>query len=205
MAASARERLLEATYTCVARYGISKTTVEDVAREARLSRATVYRHFPGGKDELINDTIRWETNRFFLRLADAVAGTTGLRDMLVEALLFAHGAIEGHGVLQKILQTEPELLLPQLSTDSERVLGFIRAFLLPAVEAHGLPPGVGAGQAADYLSRMVLSFIAAQGRWDLTDRAQVGQLVETELLAGLGASSSGSGPGPGPASRSGRV
>jgi AcrR family transcriptional regulator len=190
MAASARERMLEAAYACVARYGISKTTVEDVAREAKLSRATVYRHFPGGKDELINDTIRWETNRFFVRLAEAVAGTEGLHDMLVEALLFAHQAIEGHAVLQKILQTEPDLLLPQMSTDSDRVLGFIRAFLLPTIEAEGLPPGIDAAAAADYLSRMVLSFIAAQGRWDLTDRAQVNQLVETELLAGLFPSSS---------------
>ena len=39
--------------------------------------------------------------------------------------------------------------------------------------------------ATDYLSRMVLSFIAAQGRWDLTDRASVRRLVQTELLAGL--------------------
>ena len=185
MAPGARERILEGAYACVARYGISKTTVEDVAREARLSRATVYRHFPGGKDELISETIRWETNRFFLRLAEAVAGATGLRDMLVEALLFAHQAVEGHVVLQRILQTEPELLLPQMSTDSHRVLGFIQAFLLPQIEAEGLRDGVDAGAAADYLSRMVLSFIAAQGRWDLTDRAQVEQLVETELLAGL--------------------
>jgi AcrR family transcriptional regulator len=182
---TARERIIEASYACVARYGISKTTVEDVAREARLSRATIYRHFPGGKDELIADTIRWETNRFFLRLAGAVEGASGLDEMLVEALLFAHAAIVEHEVLQKILQTEPELLLPRLSTDSGRVLGFIRAFLLPAVEAHGLPAGVDAAAAAEYLSRMVLSFIAAGGRWDLTDRAQVQELVRTELLAGL--------------------
>jgi AcrR family transcriptional regulator len=185
MAAAARERILEATYACVARYGISKTTVEDVAREARLSRATIYRHFPGGKDELIADTIRWETGRFFTRLAEAVAGAETLAEVLEEALLFAHEAIDGHVVLQKILQTEPELLLPQLSVDNERVLGWIRAFLLPAVEAHGLPEGVDARATADYLSRMVLSFIAAQGRWDLTNRASVRTLVQTELLAGL--------------------
>jgi AcrR family transcriptional regulator len=184
-AATARERILEATYACVARYGISKTTVEDVAREARLSRATVYRHFPGGKDELIAETIRWETNRFFIRLAEAVAGADGLEDMLVEALLFAHRAVEDHGVLQKVLQTEPDLLLPQLSVDSHRVLGFIRAFLLPTVTADAHARGVDPARAADYLSRMVLSFIAAQGRWDLTDREQVRELVQTELLAGL--------------------
>lgn len=183
MAASARERILEAVYACVARYGISKTTVEDVAREARLSRATVYRHFPGGKDELIAETIRWETGRFFIRLADAVTHTTGLAELLEEALIFAHRAIEQHEVLQRVLQTEPDLLLPQMSVDSERVLGWIRAFLRPAVDAHATAKDP--DQAADYLARMMLSFIAAQGRWDLTDRDSVRDLVRTELLAGL--------------------
>ncbi|HEX9969527.1 MAG TPA: hypothetical protein VGB03_05255, partial [Acidimicrobiales bacterium] len=48
-----------------------------------------------------------------------------------------------------------------------------------------LPPGTTALDAADYVSRMLLSFIGAQGRWDLTDRAQVEELVRTELVGGL--------------------
>jgi hypothetical protein len=40
-------------------------------------------------------------------------------------------------------------------------------------------------RAAEYLARMILSFIGQQGRWDLTDRDQVRQLVRTELLAGV--------------------
>ena len=58
MATGGRERILEATYACVARYGLGKTTVEDAAREAGVSRATVYRHFPGGKDQLVAEV--WE-------------------------------------------------------------------------------------------------------------------------------------------------
>ena len=46
---SAREhhRVLDATLTCIARVGVAKTTLDDVAREAGCSRATVYRYFPG--------------------------------------------------------------------------------------------------------------------------------------------------------------
>ena len=180
-----RDRILEATFTCVARYGLGKTTVEDVAREARLSRATVYRYFPGGKDELIRDTISWEVARFFARLATAVDGVTDFGDLLVEALLFAHRAVEEHEVLQKVLETEPERLLPQLNVDSDRIRGFIRAFLAPHIPDEALPPGTTRMEAADYVSRMLLSFIGAQGRWDLTDREQVRELVTTELMGGL--------------------
>ena len=63
-----RERLLQATYDCVARWGLAKTTIEDAAREAGVSRATVYRYFPGGRDELLSAVVGWEFSRFFLRL-----------------------------------------------------------------------------------------------------------------------------------------
>lgn len=175
--------MLEAGYACVARYGIGKTTVEDVARMARVSRATVYRYFPGGKDELVREVISWESGRFFGRLAQAVAGAPTFEALLEEALVFAHRAVEEHDVLQKILQTEPERLLPQLTVESERLLGYIRAFLIPYLGSEQLPEGWAVEDVAEYMARLVLSFIGAQGRWDLTDRAQVAELVRTELLA----------------------
>src|SRR5436190_3375993 len=177
-----RERILEAGFTCVARYGMAKTTVEDVARTSGLSRATLYRYFPGGKDQLVREVIAWETGRFFGRLAEAVAGATDFFRLLEEALLFAHRAVEDHEVLQKILVTEPERLLPQLTVESQRVLAFIAAFLVPYLEREQLRPGMTPERAAEYVSRMLLSFIGQQGRWDLGDRAQVARLVRSELL-----------------------
>jgi AcrR family transcriptional regulator len=182
-----RERILEATYVCVARYGLAKTTMEDAAREARLSRATVYRYFPGGRDELVREVIAWEVTRFFLRLAEAVAGAGDFADLLEEALLFAHRALEEHELLQKMLQTEPDLLLPTLTVESERIRPLISAFLVPYLEREraGAPAPIDTAAATDYVARMMLSFMAAPGRWDLTDRDQVATLVRTELLAGV--------------------
>jgi hypothetical protein len=39
--------------------------------------------------------------------------------------------------------------------------------------------------AADFLARMVLSYIGSPGRWDLNDPEQVARLVRAELLAGI--------------------
>jgi hypothetical protein len=39
--------------------------------------------------------------------------------------------------------------------------------------------------AAEHVARMFLSHLAAQGSWDLTDRAEVRQLVRTQFLAGI--------------------
>ncbi|GAC1599465.1 MAG: TetR/AcrR family transcriptional regulator [Acidimicrobiales bacterium] len=181
-----RTRILEATFACIARYGLAKTTMEDAAKEAGLSRATVYRHFPGGRDELVQEVIAWETARFFIRLAEAVAGIRDFEQLLAEGLMFAHEAIEGHEILQKVLQTEPERLIPTLTVESDRIRVLISSFISPHLRGDPrLRPGLNVDQAADYVSRMLLSWIGAPGRWDLTDVDQVHTLVRTEFLAGV--------------------
>ena len=51
------KRIVDATLRCVGRWGLAKTTLDDVAREAGCSRATVYRLFPGGKDSLFGTLV----------------------------------------------------------------------------------------------------------------------------------------------------
>ncbi len=181
--------MLAGAYDCVAHYGIDKTTVDDVAKASGVSRATIYRLFPGGRDQLLRETVGWEMNHFFARLADAVADAPDLAARLETALTFAHRAVGEHAVLQKILVTEPGSLLRLMTLEQDRVLGYIAAYLRPLLaaeaEAGRLRPGVDVDAAADYLARMVLSLIGSPGRWDLEDPAAVRALVRAELLGGI--------------------
>jgi len=179
----ARSRILAATVECLGRYGIAKTTVDDAARQAGLSRATVYRHFPDGKDQLIAEGITWAVGQFFAELARAVSGTSDFATLLEHALVHAHRAVDEHVVLQKVLETEPERLLPQLTQSAPQVQAVLRGYLAERLEGERLRPGIDADEAADWLARMGLSFILAGGRWDLTDPAAVRRLVRSELLA----------------------
>ena len=180
-----RQRILEATYVCVARWGLSKTTVEDAARQAGLSRATVYRYFPGGRDELVDAVVSWQYLRFFGRLYEEVHGATSLEEVLERGLLFARRQLLEHEVLQMVVQTEPEVLLPKLTVETNRTVGLISGFLVPYLHEHGLPEGLEVHEAADFLARMILSYISAPGRWDLSDPEQVRTLVRVELLPGV--------------------
>jgi len=184
-----RDRVLEATYACVGRFGMGKTTVEDVVKESGVSRASIYRLFPGGKDQLLRETVAWEMNRFFARLAEAVYDAPDFATLLERGLAFAHAAIVEHEVLNKVLDTEPDRLLPLITVEQDRVLGFITAFLLPYLEREQregrIRDGVHLAAAADYVARMVLSLISSPGRWDMADPEQVRELVRGELLGGV--------------------
>jgi len=184
-----RDRLLAATYRCVERFGLGKTTIDDVAKESGASRATIYRQFPGGRDELLRETVAWELSNYFTVLADHVRDAPNLEELLRRGLWFAHRSVAEHAVLRKIMQTEPERLLPLLTTEATRTLPFIADFLLPYLrreaDAGRLRPGVDAERAAEYLARSILSLIGAPGRWNLDDPTQVSELVRDELLGGI--------------------
>ena len=174
---------------CIGRYGLARTTVDDVAQASGVSRATIYRHFPGGRDQIVADTVAWEQGRFFVRLGEAVAGTPDLCVLLEDALVFARKALAEHAVFQRVVQTEPERLLPLLTVESHRILPMIAGFLVPYLErereAGRLRARADVARTADYIARMVLSCIGAPGVYDFDDPAEIRVLVREQLLAGV--------------------
>ena len=174
---------MRATYHCIARFGMGKTAVDDVAQEARLSRATVYRHFPGGKDQLIRETVMWETAHVVEQLRETVAGAADLEEVLVETLTFGHRAVSTHEVLQKVLETEPERILPALLSETPWVVELLASHLRPALAA--MPdrrPGLDVDSTASHLARLVLSFITAPGDRDLDKPEVARSLVRGQFL-----------------------
>ena len=76
-----RERVLDAAVTLINRYGYDKTTVDDIAREAGVSKGAVYLHFRS-KDALFEDLFVRELKRYaeeWMRLIenDPNGGTIG--------------------------------------------------------------------------------------------------------------------------------
>ncbi len=180
-----RTRILEAALQCVERWGLAKTSLEDVAAAAGLSRATVYRYFPGGREQLISDTVTFEVGNFLEGLGTAMADDAGLAAKLEHGLQHGHRAIEEHTLLHQILSTEPEALLKELARTGPSMMAAVREAIADDLRREPLREGVDVDEAADYLTRMFLSYLGSQGRWDLDDRAQVDRLVQTQFLAGV--------------------
>jgi AcrR family transcriptional regulator len=187
--AATRERVLRAALGCIEREGLAATSVEDVARAASVSRATIYRHFPGGREQLVTETATWEVARFFARVEQTVASEPDLAARLRLALASGHRALDDHALLHRLLRTEPEAVLTELSVATDLVLELIIDYLadqLVAEQAAGRArPDLDVAEAADHLGRLYLSYLGAPGRWDLDDPAQVDRLVRTQFLGGI--------------------
>ena len=168
---------------------MAKTTVDDIAAASGVSRATIYRLFPGGKDEVLRDTVGWEMDRFFLQLGEELGDAADFPTFLERALTLARHELRDHAVLQKVLETEPDRLNALITLQQHRVISAIAAYFLPLLErdraAGGIVADADLGQCAEYVARMSLSLIASPGRHDLDDPAEVRRLVRHELLGGV--------------------
>jgi AcrR family transcriptional regulator len=86
-AAEAREQILAAAETVIARYGVSKTTMDDIGRQAGVSRPTVYRYF-GDRDNLLGALIERRARLLFDRAREYIFRFESFPEQLVEGLLY---------------------------------------------------------------------------------------------------------------------
>jgi AcrR family transcriptional regulator len=179
-----RVRIADAAMRCIARTGVSKTTLDDVAREAGCSRATVYRTFPGGKEEVIAAAVDTEVARFFSAIAVEMGTAEDLEDAVVAGMVATATAIEEHPALQYVLVHEPGVLLPHLCFARmdgvlERTSRFTAAFLARWLDREG------ARRLADWAARIVVSYIASPAPGvDLRDEESARRLVSTFVMPG---------------------
>jgi AcrR family transcriptional regulator len=181
----ARTRLLAAAVDVAGTTGLGRLTVEEAARAAGMARATVYRHFPGGREQLVSEAVTWEVARFFATLVARLDGVDDLPTRLEQGIIRGRALLAEHEVFQKVVDTEPERLLPHLSQSAPLVQAAVRDHFRPLLEEADLVPGTDPEEAADWLARNVLSFLMAAGGWDLDDPAEVRRLVRDNLLAGI--------------------
>ena len=183
------ERIVDAALRCVARWGVAKTSLDDVAREAGYSRATVYRFFPGGKDGLLEAIATAEIGRAFSTIGARLEHATSLEDLIVGGMTTAAALITEHKPLQFLLANEPEIVLPRISFhEADAVLRTMSAFAAPYL-ARFLDSDVDPYRAAEWLARIVLSYVCSPSpAVDMQDEASVRSLVQSFVLPGLSAS-----------------
>jgi AcrR family transcriptional regulator len=142
---------------------VRRFTIDDVARRVGVSRVTIYRYFPK-KSRLIEAVMLHELRRFLADIDAAVARYETLEERLVEGFVFALTFLRNHRVLNRLLRTEPELILPALTVHAAPVLAasreFIAGFARREAERGGLPlNNEDIEGLSELLARAVMSFV----------------------------------------------
>src|SRR5579859_5469816 len=106
--------VLAAARECIASVGVRRTTVADVARRAGASRMTVYRLFPDAQT-LWSELLTRELNEVFAAAEASAAELPTARQRLVAAAATAARRISADPIVRKVLEVEPELLVPYVT------------------------------------------------------------------------------------------
>ncbi len=158
-----RQRILDAALTVMSRYGLARLALEDVAREAGVSRQTVYRYV-GSRDGLIAQTIVREEHAFFDRMREAAAEHVELEPALRAAIGAALRVAREHPLLDRLLATEPQALLPFLTDGSGPVLSAARPVVVELLGRY--VPHLTDGElhhVADAATRLIVSYAISPG------------------------------------------
>ena len=166
-------RVLDATKLAIEKWGVSRFTVADVCDLSGVSRATVYRMFPGGKEILLEALHVRSLDEFFTTLLDRAQGAKSLEDLLVRCIVSATTELRNDEHLAMMLATEPGTTLMQFTIDGlSRIVRVAASYLAPLV-ADFLPKRE-ADALVEVLSRLVISyFLTPSDRYDFTSEASV--------------------------------
>jgi AcrR family transcriptional regulator len=180
-------RMVDAALRCVERWGLAKTSMDDIAREAGVSRATVYRVFPGGKERLVETVVQHELGRLFHE-AESEAQQAGTLDELIDVgITISMRTLTGHAALNYMVHHEPEAVLPlfafhRLAPLLAEVAELSRPHLARFLPDEAIAP------AAEFLARVVLSYsFTPSPAVDPWDPQSIRRLVRTYLLPALNA------------------
>ncbi|MGW0024661.1 TetR/AcrR family transcriptional regulator [Rhodococcus sp. NPDC003383] len=102
---AARSQILRAAETAIQRFGIAKTTIDDVAKETGVSRPTIYRYFRD-RDTLMTSMIEARSRRLFEQAREYVSDRDTFAEQVVDGLLYLVDQGRQDAVIRLIVSPE---------------------------------------------------------------------------------------------------
>lgn len=166
---AAENRILDAARVCVDRWGLAKVTIDDIAAEAGISRATLYRLFPGGKDVMFEALRVRELQEFFAGMRDSLHDVDSLLEFAVQVSVYAIRRMRSDENLAMMMATEEGTALKSLTVEGlPRILNVASEYITPL--ANEFTEHDSADDFIELLARLVIShFLAPSPRADLSD------------------------------------
>lgn len=181
--------VLDAARRCMLLYGSGKTNMNDVARIAGVSRASIYNNY-ADRDELINSVSLLGRKMYFQDIAAAMEGGTSLEQRIGRAAIVTErwraairsrrwGGVHDDDAAAVLLTIESAEPLKQLET-------LIQPYIVEAANSVEVRPDLDNDQAAEWIARVLISLIAhPPSTFDEDDDASVASFIMSFCVRGL--------------------
>jgi AcrR family transcriptional regulator len=183
-----RDRVLAATERCLRRSGIRRTTMTEIATEAGLSRAWLYKNFPD-KASLIVAALAQTDGAFWADAHARVSHCEGIAAQVVEAVRISREH-RPRALLLQLKADEPEAFIETVGTGLVQMMPGMALFwhsYLESARARGeVRDDLDITRAGEWVMRIVLSLVTVPGNAvDVDDVRSLRCFVDEFLVAGL--------------------
>ena len=180
--------ILDAGTTCVRRFGIRRTTLEEVARVAGVSRGTVYRYF-SSKEDLVTAVLAGAESAFVAETLDAIADEPTLAGKVAANALLLRDQTR-HRLVLGLDETEPETVAVLLTRDVgplfERWIEVWMPMFAAAAERGEVRADLDLPRAIEWMLRIMMSLVTTPPvTFDIDDDAAVRSFVTDHLVRGF--------------------
>ena len=174
--------IFSAVDSCVTQWGWDKVTMDDICVTAGVSRATVYRLFPGGRDVLFEAVRLGKLEDFFTAMRAHVEGSESLEELLVRCIVVASSELQHDEHLAMMLATVPGETLGDLTVSGVgRIVRVATAFITPLTDE--FIPAAEAAHIVDVMCRLVISYyLSPSPMLDFSNEDATRTFVRTFLL-----------------------
>jgi len=151
--------VLDGALSAFEEFGIRRSNMSEIARRAGISPATLYRRFAQKSDLALAVGLR-EVRRFLAAVDADVDPDLPAEDQIVALFVGFLSGLRRNKLLGRLLDTEPEAVLPALTVNAAPVLGLGRDYLAAIIrrlQATGAAEQYDPLPVAEMIARVALS------------------------------------------------
>ena len=149
-------RILDAARACFERQGVAATTMADLASDAGISRAWLYRKFPN-REEVVRALVARETQRLIAGVIKAANRELELAGRMTNAFVYVVSFLRQSALLKRLLISDRAALASYLLEGVAPVLQGGVETISAALSANGSLRPAQARKVGDAIVRLVFS------------------------------------------------
>ncbi len=132
-----KNQLIKAASKRFSKLGYYKTTLEEVARDIRIGKATIYHYFTS-KDELYNAVLEWESNDIIEKIKSIFNDETiDISERFIKYFELKNNILSDNKIISLLfirkisseLNEKESELLERLIADESKIIGLVMSFL----------------------------------------------------------------------------